>query len=47
MTWVHPRPQHYFEELLVNNQLDFQWKLRFKVDRETFEVRELIRHFLT
>ena len=36
-TWVHPKPQHYFEELLVNNQLDFQWKLHFRVDRETFE----------
>ena len=35
--WVHPRPQHYFEELLVNNQLDFQLKLHFRVDRETFE----------
>ena len=35
--WAHPRPQHYFEELLVNNQLDFQWKLHFRVDRETFE----------
>ena len=35
--WVHTRPQHYFEELLVNNQLDFQWKLHFRVDRETFE----------
>ena len=34
---IHPRPQHYFEELLVNNQLDFQWKLHFRLDRETFE----------
>ena len=47
MAWVHPRPQHHFEELSVNNQLDFQGKLHFKVDRETFEVRESIRRFLT
>ena len=35
--WVHPRPQHYFQELSINNQLDFQWKLHFRVHRETYE----------
>ena len=36
-TWVQPRPQHYFKKFLASNQLDFQWKLHFRADRETFE----------
>ena len=36
--WVHLGPQQHFEERLVNNQLNFQWKLHLRVDRETFEL---------
>ena len=34
--WVWPRPQNYFEELLLNREIDHQWKEHFRVNRDTF-----------
>lgn len=34
--WVWPRPQSYLEELLVNREIDHQWKEHFRVNRDTF-----------
>ena len=34
--WVWPRPQNYFEELLLNHEIDHQWKEHFRVTRDTF-----------
>ena len=35
--WVWPRPQNYLEELLVNREMDHQWKEHFRVNRDTFK----------
>ena len=34
--WVWPRPQNYFEELLLIRENDHQWKEHFRVNRDTF-----------
>ena len=31
-----PRPRNYLEELLLNREMDHQWKEHFRVNRETF-----------
>ena len=36
-TWVWPRPQNWFKNLLASPALDFLWKEHFRVTRETFE----------
>ena len=35
--WIYPRPQLYFEELLINRELNHQWKEHFRVNRNTFD----------
>ena len=35
--WVCPRPQNWFQELLINRALDHWWKENFRVSRATFE----------
>ena len=34
---VFPRPQNWFQELLINRALDHWWKENFRVSRATFE----------
>ena len=36
ITWVLPRPQYWFENLLNSNALNMWWKENFRVTRETF-----------
>ena len=35
--WVFPRPQNWFQELLITRALDPWWKENFRVSRATFE----------
>lgn len=35
--WVYPRPQFWFEQLLVNRYQDRMWREHFRVSRDTFE----------
>ena len=35
--WVYPRPQFWFEQLLVNRYQDHLWREHFRVSRETIE----------
>ena len=35
--WVYPRPQFWFEQLLVNRYQDHLWREHFRVSRDTFE----------
>jgi len=36
-SWVFPRPQNWFQQLLNNNALDHWWKENFRVSHDTFE----------
>lgn len=36
-TWVYPRPQFWFEQLVVNHYQDHLWREHFRVSRDTFE----------
>ena len=35
--WVYPRPQFWFEQLVVNRYQDHPWREQFRVSRDTFE----------
>lgn len=35
--WVYPRPQFWFEQLVVNHYQDHLWREHFRVSRDTFE----------
>ena len=35
--WVYPRPQFWFEQLIVNRYQDHLWCEHFRVSRDTFE----------
>ena len=35
--WVYPRPQFWFEQLVVNRYQDHLWREHFRVSRDTFE----------
>ena len=37
MVWVHPRPQFWFERMLVNQYEDHLWQEHFRMTRQTFE----------
>ena len=37
MVWVHPRPQFWFEQMLVNQYEDHLWQEHFRMTRQTFE----------
>ena len=37
VTWVFPRPQNWFQQLLNNNAVDHWWKENFRVSCNTFE----------
>ena len=36
--WVYPRPQFWFEQLVVNHYQDHIWREHFRVSRETSMV---------
>ena len=35
--WVYPRPQFWFEQIVVNRYQDHLWREHFRVSRNTFE----------
>ena len=35
--WVYPRPQFWFEQLLLNRYQDHLWREHFRVSRDTFQ----------
>ena len=35
--WVYPRPQFWFEQLVVNHYQDHLWREHFRESRDTFE----------
>ena len=35
--WVYPRPQFWFEQLVVNHYQDHLWREHFRVSKDTFE----------
>ena len=37
MMWVYPRPQFWFEQLVVNHYQDHLWREHFRVSGDTFE----------
>ena len=37
VSWVPPRPQYWFENLLNSNALNMWWNENFRVTRETFQ----------
>ena len=46
--WMLPRPQKWFENLLVSRNLDLLWKANFRINRETFmKIVEIVRPYIT